>query len=239
MMQSMFTTEAFRSLVDKALQLCPLASEAEIVARFNSNFVGVQPARRWEALYTVINAAVCVPAADEPACAMLRRLRRSIVYEDALGRPADPYVTVLRTLADACREGSARPFEDEKAWLEAIQAAQALRVLKGDLPATNPREAVVVAAAKRLVAGGAALRVEEGRFTMDNAELIRLAHAVDRQVAAIGGLPVVHRVIAYLNRVEPLQFGRYAPGRSFGYDRTQPSFPFGYLLQLGVNTKSH
>lgn len=231
---SQHSPRAFRLLTDKALATCSLDTRDDVEAHYGPAFATVQPADYWSVLQKVMKNAVCIPRSGESVSSMLRRTRREVIYESALGHPADPYAPLLRRLADACREGSARAFEDEAPWLEAIHAAQAMGVLNGDLPDRNPREPMVRDAARRLIATGATLRVENGRFAMDDDEFRRLAQMLDDQVAALGGLPTIEQVLAYLTAVEPLNFGRYAPGRSFGHDRHMPSFPVGYLLQLGV-----
>lgn len=231
---SAFSTAAFRDLVDKALRAQPLPDGEVVEQHFKTAFADIQPANRWEKLYEEIGAAICMTGAGIPAMRTLSKLQRSIFYEEVLGLPVEPYQALLRVLADAGRNGTAQPFSEEGRWLHAITAARALIVLNGELPARPVRETVVREAARRLIARGARLGVGDGRFAIDPNELKRLASNIDLTAAGLGGLDVVAQTVHLLVEREPFEFGRYAPGRSFGFNRTQPSFPYGYLLQLAV-----
>jgi hypothetical protein len=227
-----FTTDAFRDLVDRAKATLPLETRAQVEAAFADTFAGIQPAQRWQALQACMTDAVVKAGTGEAGLPTLGRLRRSMVYEAALGRSKEPYAGLLGTLAQSCKAGPIRALIDESAWITAINAARALSILIEPVPELPGREGAVMAAAQRLISRGATISVQAGRFSITPAEFDRLSIGIERRVKALGGLILVDFVMKDVERREPLFFGRYAPGRSFGHQ--QPSLPIGYLLQLGL-----
>jgi Holliday junction resolvase-like predicted endonuclease len=229
-----FHTATFRSLADRAAAALVLVDATDVERYFGTRFEGIQPSERWSALHAVAKEALCLSGKGESTFATLRRLQREVKLEVAFGIDAEPYGPILDRLADACRDGIPPSFDEEKRWIEAVQAARALRILTGDHVDRNMRDKVVVEAARSLIAAGATLRVENGRYTMDECELARLSMEIDLIVGAIGGLPTIQWTLGYLVRLTPLEFGRYAPGRDFTEGRELASLPIGYLLQLGA-----
>lgn len=231
--QCQFTTDTFKRLVDKAIEANQLSNEQQVTEYFASDFHGVQPAARSQALHSLMRSSICVTT-GEAAGPTLRTLKRGVFLEGALGNQREPYVAILRTLADACRKPAIRSFEDETMWIEAINAARAAITLTGELSANDTRLDSVAGAAERLVARGYSLKVESGRLVFNSGEMGRLSKELERTIISLGGLEVISQTLAYLKDVAPLYFGRHAPGRTFGNARRQPSLPIGYLLQLGV-----
>jgi hypothetical protein len=226
-------THTFRNLVDKAIANHALADQRQVVAHFVTALGGAQPANRSQALYTFIGDAIGLNSGDHGSEA-LRSLQRSVFLEGALGKSRDPYLAIIGILADACRTSAVRSFAEEDSWIAAIDAARGVVLLSGPLHWKDPRHISVGDAAVSLVDRGYGLSVENGHFAFDPGEMDRLCDQLERAVVDLGGLVVIEETLAHLKAVEPLQFGRYAPGRVLGSDHRAPSLPIGYLLQLGA-----
>lgn len=226
--------KAFRSLVDEAVTRVQLDTEAEIVTHYAKPFVGIQPGQRTGRLHELIGDILCIEDAGETGQLSLRKLKRAIKLQGVLGEPELPYVPLLAILADATRKGPARPFADRDRWLDAIDAARALLNLGGDPYDCDLREQAVLAAGQRVAARGINLLVRDDRFDLPDEELRSMSQAIDRRVAEMGGLALIHQVIGYILATENEYFGRYTPGRRFGFEPREPSLPVGYLLQLGI-----
>ena len=147
----------------------------------------------------------------------------------------DPYVDIAHRLQDACRPDFSRPFSEEEIWLDAIDATRSCAVLHGNLPDMDIRTEAVTETAKRLIADGYPVRVEDDHFHLDPNEFDRLCSDIEADIRTIGGGTVLIQIFTWLRNSQQYQFERFIPGRTFlGHKPRLPSIPIGYLLNLGV-----
>jgi hypothetical protein len=227
-------SSTFRALVDEAEAERPLAGAEDAIRLFDSDLQEVQPSRRPEALRTLIAALLGSDATGDAARPFVMRLRKSVKFEQVLGLRAEPYSELLRIIGSALPMSRIRPFSDREDWVQAIQRARAVRLLEKAVPELPGREEAVLEAARRLAARGTRFRVEGGALVLEPPEIGKVAASIERRVVAMGGLEVLSQVLRIVRETAPEVDGRYVPGRSFSLQLRPPSFPAGYLLQLGA-----
>lgn len=229
---SMQLCDQFRALVDRSIARMPALTVPAIDARYADRFEGVQPGSRYTALYELISELL--KSSSGIGLAQFRDMRRALRYQSIAGLATDPYYQIAHFIQDACRQGFLRSFGDEATWLEAIDAARSCVVLHRALPDRDLRLAAVTDAALRLIAAGYPVCVKEDHLHLEPDQLDRLCADIEGDIRVLGGGIVLLQIFAFFRDAQLYQFGRYIPGRTFGYAPRLPSLPVGYLLNLGV-----
>ena len=224
--------DQFRALVDRSIARTPALSVPAIDARYADRFEGIQPGSRYTALYELISELL--KSSSGIGLAQFRDMRKALRYQSIAGLATDPYCQIAHFIQDACRQDFLRSFGDEAAWLEAIDVARSCVVLHGALPDRDLRLAAVTDAALRLIAAGYPVCVKEDHLHLERNQLDRLRADIEGDIRVLGGGIVLLQIFAFLRGAQLYQFGRYIPGRTFGYAPRLPSLPVGYLLNLGV-----
>jgi hypothetical protein len=186
-------------------------------------------------LYDLIRHTLKSPSQTGLSFQQLRDLRKALRFQSVAGLAAEPYVDIAHRIQDACRHDFSRPFSEEEAWLDAIDAARSCAVLHGALPDVDIRTGAVTEAASRLIADGYPVRVEDDHFHLDPNEFDRLCSDIEADIRTIGGGTVLLQIFSWLRNSQQYEFERFIPGRTFlNHIPRLPSVPIGHLLNLGV-----
>jgi hypothetical protein len=225
----------FRALVDKSIARTPPLDAAAIEARYAKEFADTQPAQRYTVLYNLIRDALKSPSQTGLSFQQLRGLRKALMFQSVAALAVDPYVDIAHRIQDACRHDFSRPFSEEEAWLDAIDAARSCVILHGAFPDVDIRTGAVTEAARRLLADGYRVLVEDDHFHLDPNEFDRLCSDIEADIRTIGGGIVLVQIFSWLRDSQQYEFERFIPGRTFlNHIPRLPSVPIGHLLNLGV-----
>jgi hypothetical protein len=231
----------FMSLVDEARQNssvdeCTALEQAEARAIAESG-----PRSASNAVYARIHELI-VRNDDVPG-PNIRQL------QGALTKRAELYPTFAsyRDVVWRLRYGTSndkrfRDFQDRIAWMAAIRQIDRLPMLLPMLLPMDPtrgleREVAVATAVKKLRAHGYLIDPDNDGFTYRPGELERACADLNDKVAKIGGQRLIYMMLTQLRRTASIKNGRYLvcrPSRSLAGGDTDPSVPWGYLLNIAV-----
>jgi hypothetical protein len=213
----------------------PAPDAAPIEAHYNGKAAIAQPAKRVSALYQIIRQELRSPTNAGLTFQQIRGARKAIRYQSIIGLATAPYKDILHCIQDACRQHEfSRPMDGEDAWLAAIDAARACTVLSGNLPDFDLRVDAVTEAAKRLRDDGYLVRVKNDQLDLEPGHSNRLYADIEADVRLLGGGSVLIQKFGFLHESKQYEFERYIPGRNLNNRPREPSFPGGYLLNLGI-----
>lgn len=127
-----------------------------------------------------------------------------------------------------------RPLDDKR-WEKAIDIGRALAVLKA-FPLQNARLAAVADAGRRLQQQGYKLSVHEDTYRFDERELERITERIRATFTELGPANCLDNLFRGLKSTFPFDFDMYLLGRRYAHGTgvREPSFPFGFLVNLAV-----
>lgn len=227
-------SDQFRVLVDRSEARLPLPNLDAVTNHFFPASEALTTGSIGTGLYKIIADRLMLAANGGITPSEIRRLKRAIKYESVLGKPAQPYVRVAHVIHDAGdRSTPYRSFDKVNEWLDAIDAARGYIAFNEEFFDSDIRAEAVITAAFELQKAGVALSINDGRFDIDEGVVTRWCKEIEADIRSVGGWAVLGQVFAYL-REGHSDFGRFMPGRRFGYTARSPSCPVNYLINLAV-----
>ena len=167
---------------------------------------------------TLCNIAACLPGVVQPNG---ERVPSGPIRP---GQPECPRVPAFVKL-----------LNNSDAWREAILIGRALSAL-GRFPCSNARTKAVAEAATRLKQRGYSFTIASGRVQIQGTEVEAIVAAIERNVAALGGLNALLNVLGLAGELYPYAYEQFLFGRSYakGLGERAPTIPIGLLYNLAV-----
>ena len=217
----------FRALCEESKRRLPIADVAELLPAG----IGLPTKRLGDELRNVLERG----SPTDFDTRDLRRIGSTFTLEHAIGEASEEWAVVIRAIASCLPAGTRLPDLGNPAWSRIVDLGRGLVEANAyDYP--NPRTTAVAAAGGRLVARGFGLAAQTGRYRYVDDAAIRATRTIQSGVDQLGQANVLRAIFEDLRRTDRAPYGLYMPVRSYGHDRSEPSYPYGFLVHLAVRT---
>ena len=165
----------------------------------------------------------------------LRRVGSTFTLEHAIGEPSEEWAVVIRAIASCLSAGTRLPDLGNPVWSRIVDLGRGLVEAKAfDL--SDPRTTAVAAAGARLVAQGFGLAARGGSYRFGGGAATRATREIQSGLDQLGQVNVLRAIFECLRKTDRAAYGLYMPVRSYGHDRSEPSYPYGFLVHLAVRS---
>ena len=165
----------------------------------------------------------------------LRRIGLTFSLEQAIGAPTEEWAVVIRAIASCLSAGTRLPDLRNPVWSRIVDLGRGL-VDANLYDHPDQRTMAVAAAGARLVERGFPLEAQSGEFRfLDDAE-IQATREIQTALDRLGQINVLRTIFEHLRNTDRMPYGLYMPVRSYTHDRSESSFPYGFLIHLAVRS---
>ena len=142
---------------------------------------------------------------------------------------------VVRAIASCLQAGTRLPGLDNPIWSKIVDLGRGLVEAKlFDSP--DLRTTAVAAAGPRLTTGGFRLATQGSSYEFVGDSGIRATREIQRTLDQLGQVNVLRAIFERLRETDRAPYSLYMPVRSYGHDRSAPSYPYGFLVHLAVRS---
>lgn len=229
--------DRFRALVDEAIRRRPVTDIDSFLPKEQQQLgLGQQADAVADLQYERIARILAEPVPTTP-WNWLYLMRCNLIHQEAFNVHTDPYEDVLAHISQAQKNVSFRSLDDEDAWLQAIDSARAVQMVRPAVKLRTDRHKGVAWGITLLRAQGFRLRIEDVGIGFEDGEMERLVATIEADLQYLGGPFSMWTIFAYLRAHGRHDGTRYTAGRTLlspGAPSRVPSLPVGYLLHLAA-----
>lgn len=212
----------------------PLPDKDSVVEYFNRGGEVTWPAARISAR---LKHLLLSPGTSGFVSLDLRRIARAVRLQSVLGG-TDRWAAEIEKVAGHVGGGIPIRVPSEPEWDEIADLGRGLLILEGEnIPQPelrDPRLHALSSAARRLLATGVSMTVEDGTLVMDDEALRIVTAQIRAHLAKLGLEDALSRLFHAMTKDLGCRDDIYLVGRRTHPGRTQASIPYALLLQLAV-----
>ena len=223
-------TENVRTLCEESLHRLPLLNETTLAVSLpETGKIGPLYDLLGEELKTLLS----LDQSPEFDTHDLRRAGANFALERAVGESDQDWDAVVDAILFYLEAGTQLPLLNAPIWSRVIDLARGI-VDAGVFRSPNHRVDAVAAAGKRLKAQGYALTVVDGAYRFAEGDLEQATEKIRAVFARLGQVDVLSQLFHILREGNTYGFGMYLPVRKYHPQRSEASYPFGFLVNLAV-----
>ena len=223
-------TENVRTLCEESLRRLPLLNEGTLN-------VSLPQTGRVGPLYDLLGEELKALLRSDQFTGFdthdLRRAGATFTLELAIGESDREWDAVVDAILFYLPAGAQLPLFDAPVWSRVVDLARGI-VVAGVYRLPDQRVTAVAAAGEKIQAQGYALTVVDSAYRFSESGLERATEKIQAVFARLGQVDVLSQLFRILREGNTYGFGMYLPGRTYDIQRSEASYPFGFLVNLAV-----
>jgi hypothetical protein len=214
--------------------MAPFASKADVIAHFGTPAVGTLEDELFGRLTNILPSAKRTGFDTHD----LRDIARAFTLEAAVSGSNPQRGETILVLLQGIGAGSQLKKLNSPLWYQVVTIGRALVALNiFRLP--DYRHRAVAEAAERLIGRGFKVSVKHTRPWMSHRDMKRATVYIQKIFAEIGTMNVLENLCSAMRGLHVYGFDQYLIGRRYSPTGHDPSFPFGFLVNLAVKAPDH